>query len=1432
MWLLQACVILGLFQGSRVFAQQTLYVRPTDLQLQECPGQPCCTLEQYGEQADKFFTTGATFLFLPGNHTLHITISLINISAITFKKFDNASIVMIICNTTILICNSIKNLTIDGLNIQLHCNSSKTFSALKVYYSTGIQIFQSLFQGSRKLKEIGLRAVRSTHSVIIIMNCLFDGNKGHNGGALLAASSNITLTANTFTQNKGDNGGVLFADRCNVSLNGNTFTQNQGINGGALFAVRSDITLNGNTFTHNKARRHGGGICAYISSLDFDSELHNKPDSAVSGELHFKEQTKNNNKSICDRNNSMCSEAGLYFYNEARCDGGAVYLYDSSAQFSGRVFQFIHNTADNGGAIYIKQDQILAYLTFDVEYLYFIGNKAPGDLRAGGIWVESATLYIGAARNNNHYFFNNLPLTIMCANNTAIITGNNIFMNNGLNTTAGGAIRTLFSNLTLMGNMTFHLNLAELGGAIFVEDSNVIIDGTIVEFKFNKASEGGGIYNKESNLSIKADKLYFKSNYAKKLGGAIAMSNYHEDHQIQISGNFTNNTAECGGAVSAVGEHNITFVDITATGNSMSALCFASSAANFTGTTRITNNSGTFGGGINSKDSFLVFTNSLQISYNQAVLGGGIYCLYGELNFENMHLGRNVDEAQFAYNMASRDGGALYATSSTITLKTLVQFAYNSAQNGGVVYLKTAARLMLQKRLGAMFRTSHNQASEFGGVIYNEDSAALIQCGYEPEEVGVDQLPHCPLQLNIADFVSPATSYLNSARRGGKFMYGGLLDRCRLDQTIGSSRRSAFTFLQYLDVFSSVTNLTSEIASSPYQLCFCENNTLDCSGERNLSIYRGQSLRVSLIAFDQTETTVSTLVTATLLLGRLGISQSPQFLTQNCSDLTYNVFSTKRNEQLTLYPEGPCQDNGLAGAVINLTLLPCPDAFNRSSSGEQCECEDRLINYGAQCVINDKIYIIKQAGSMFWMSTLRVKGKYQGLILYKTCPLEYCKKTSVNITLKNLDIQCDHNRSGVLCGECKPHHSILLGSFQCQVCSNINLTLLLGFIAAGIALVFSLSILRLTVATGMLNSVILYANIVQANKAVFFVNNEQSIFSVFIAWMNLDLGFQSCFYNGMDAHAQTWLQFAFPLYIWILISLIILISRYSITMSKLIGHNPIAVLATLLLMSYAKLLKIIIEVYSSVDLDYPDNKKVTVWLKDANVPYLRSKHLALAIVTSLMVMFFFLPYTFLLLAGYKLYRYSGRKYFRWFNTLKPLMDSYNAPYKISTRYWTGFLLLVRCALYIVFSFGTTNINLLLINVTFTLLIIVAWLSVQIYEKFCCNLIEASVYLNLIILASATLAGTNTPTFINLLMGTVLVTMVGIGIYHFHLTYTAKSAMWLFVIKNVTSVIETVKTSSTSKIGYTPLNHPALSPVDSERIISKSVINLREPLMEQ
>ncbi len=125
----------------------------------------------------------------------------------------------------------------------------------------------------------------------------------------------------------------------------------------------------------------------------------------------------------------------------------------------------------------------------------------------------------------------------------------------------------------------------------------------------------------------------------------------------------------------------------------------------------------------------------------------------------------------------------------------------------------------------------------------------------------------------------------------------------------------------------------------------------------------------------------------------------------------------------------------------------------------------------------------------------------------------------------------------------------------------------------------------------------------------------------------MDLGIETCFYN---AYVKTWLQFAFPLYVWALVGVIIAVSHYSGRVARALGSNPVAVLATLFLLSYAKLLRTIIAALSYTTVEYP-NSQIAVWLYDANVRYLSSKHFPLFAAALVCLIFLFLPYTMLLI---------------------------------------------------------------------------------------------------------------------------------------------------------------------------------------------------------
>ena len=295
---------------------------------------------------------------------------------------------------------------------------------------------------------------------------------------------------------------------------------------------------------------------------------------------------------------------------------------------------------------------------------------------------------------------------------------------------------------------------------------------------------------------------------------------------------------------------------------------------------------------------------------------------------------------------------------------------------------------------------------------------------------------------------------------------------------------------------------------------------------------------------------------------------------------------------------------------------------------------------------------------------------------------------------------------------------------------------LTGIIIAIIAIIF---LFQLTVSVGTLNGLFFYANIIQGNHQAFFPRAKINFFTVFISWLNLDFGIETCFYDGMDIYAYSWFQFLFPFYVWFLVGCIILASRYSQSIAKRLGKNPVAVLATLLLMSYSKILSAVIIPLTWTYLTYytaSNETKSVVWMYDASIPYFgEPKHIALGLFAILCLAIFVLPYILLLLFGHWLQGCSNWWILSWLNKIKPFMDAYHAPYRKHTRYWTGLLLITRLGLFLSFANNSESVNTAAVaSVTVALLAI----RFRVYEHFYNDVIESSFILNLGIFSVATL----------------------------------------------------------------------------------------------
>ena len=241
--------------------------------------------------------------------------------------------------------------------------------------------------------------------------------------------------------------------------------------------------------------------------------------------------------------------------------------------------------------------------------------------------------------------------------------------------------------------------------------------------------------------------------------------------------------------------------------------------------------------------------------------------------------------------------------------------------------------------------------------------------------------------------------------------------------------------------------------------------------------------------------------------------------------------------------------------TINQT---CPPGFNISVSAKSCVCEQRLAQYTNQCIITNGVgQITHDSKKQFWVG---YDHSSHELILHPHCPFDYCVNDAKTFPLNNTDVQCAYNRSGLLCGHCKEGYSLVLG----------------------------------TVITGTLSGLGFYANIVGVNRTTFLPVGSTDALSVFVEWLNLDFGIETCFYNGMDAYTKTWLQFVFPAYIWVLVGLMIFISHFSQKFANLLCSNPVSLLATLILLKGSSH----IDCYSL----YPTyNRKV--WLYHGNINY-------------------------------------------------------------------------------------------------------------------------------------------------------------------------------------------------------------------------------------
>ena len=1326
-----------------------------------CPrNSSCLTLSQFAANFS-YIETDTSLLFLPGNHTLdrELLLAQVNNFSMTKDGVGNETVFVECSNHSGgFHISETTSVSINGLHF-IGCGSNN------VSQVTWLTITSSTFQG---VQEGNTVLVLNEVSTATIVRCSFLSNSLHYpiirgfdyfedelldyvysrrstpSGMLYVAFSNVSIISSKFMHNRADIGGALVAHNSTLYIARNTYSNNKANFGGVMVTSGSTIDMDNNTFINNTAAQSGGAMVTYNDTFTISSTTFNNNNADVDGGVM-----------ITLGDSSLTISTSTFSSNTAEA-GGVMYTFGDSS-FTISTSTFSDNTAGYaGGVMHTSGDS-----SFTISTSTFSDNTA----EFGGVMETSGdssfTISTSTFSDNTAEYDGGVMET---SDDSSFTISTSTFFDNTAED-EGGVMYTSGDSSFTISTSTFSSNTADYyGGVMFTSgDSSFNISTSV--FVNNKVIDSGGVFWC-SNGTLNVDNSNFSLNAVSnpQLGGGVIFLR-------QCSTHVTNSTFNDNIGSLYTFNSNLTFSGHLTFENSMEpvnagngvisqeggAITSFQSTVIFTreSVVHFLNNRASDGGALLATESTITIYGQTTIANNMANSnGGGISLKQSRLEIKGV--------CQFVNNVAVR-GGGIHASSSTIAVDQpgTLQVTNNGAKFGGGLYLEVNPKLYILKntptsRVSYLMNLTGNHAN-YGGALYVSDDTNSGACSPDIEcFIQTLALHQQTYKVNTENILFSK----NTASEKGLNLFGGLLDRCIPSPfaEVYLKQRIHYSGATYLGNISNIDIDNDSISSRPVRVCFCNSeHEPDCSYQPPvIRVQKGKAFNVSLVAVDQVNHTVDANITVSLSSSNGGFDESQQIqsVVRNCTNLTFNVFSPREVEKLHLSPDGPCGSATLSTSNVTIQFIECtcPVGFeplsNRQSSTKcECVCDSTLSLYITECNITTSSVLRKDTNS--WIAYINDTDPPE-YVIYQNCPFDYCqpqtKSVTINFNLPNgADSQCAYDRTGVLCGACKEDLSLSLASSRCVPCHThwpaVFVVILLAAAIAGILLVTALLALNMTVSVGLINGFIFYANIVSAGSAAFFSSSEPSFPSVFVAWLNLDTGIDVCFIDGLDAYAKVWLQLVFPVYIISLVVMVIVVSEYSPRFAGLIGKkDPISTLATLILLSYAKLLSITITALSSAVLDYPDGHQETVWLPDGNVPYFQGKHIPLALA-ALLIIIIGLPYTILLFLWQWIVRAPRWKVFKWTRDTKlnAFIASHHVPHNSKYRYWTGLLLLVRVVLYITLSVTVSAKPETFPLITNTLIgglfVFKCIRSVRVYKKSFVDLVDTVLYFNLLVFSA-------------------------------------------------------------------------------------------------
>ena len=194
-------------------------------------------------------------------------------------------------------------------------------------------------------------------------------------------------------------------------------------------------------------------------------------------------------------------------------------------------------------------------------------------------------------------------------------------------------------------------------------------------------------------------------------------------------------------------------------------------------------------------------------------------------------------------------------------------------------------------------------------------------------------------------------------------------------------------------------------------------------------------------------------------------------------------------------------------------------------------------------------------------------------------------------------------------------------------------------------------------------------------------------------------------------------------------------------------RDPVATLATLVLLSYTRLLRTTITSLAFAPLTYPNGTRKVLWFPQPSIGFdtlhNRLKIGSLLLLATVIIVATVL-YTFILTFWQCLIRCPRSNLFKWVRNQKIhiFFETYHTPYTQKHRYWTGILLLVRIIVHLVAATTAAVDQFIALLVTVALMCGLQFYKmvtvIRLYKNILIDVMESATFFNIAIFALVTL----------------------------------------------------------------------------------------------